>query len=54
MTITPSVPKKTIKEIYEYTRVGYSGYGVKKVNQDRYFSYKNFNNNSNYIYFAVW
>ena len=33
---------------------GYSGTGVKKTNQDNFFIYNNFNNNSNYIYVGVY
>jgi hypothetical protein len=46
--------KKTIKLIHEYSKVGFSGYGVKKVNQDNYFIFKNFVNNPNHIFMAVW
>ena len=45
---------KTIKNIYDITKKGYAGEGQKKVNQDRFFVYKNFNNNPNSIYFGVW
>lgn len=45
---------KNIKMIHEYSKVGYSGYGVKKVNQDNYFVFKNFVSNPNHIYMAVW
>ena len=33
---------------------GYSGTGVKKTNQDNFFIYNNFNNNSNYIFVGVY
>jgi hypothetical protein len=46
--------KKTIKLIHEYSKVGFSGYGAKKVNQDNYFVFKNFVNNPNHIFMAVW
>lgn len=46
--------KKKIKTIHEFTKVGFSGYGVKKVNQDNYFIFRNFSGNPNYIYMAVW
>jgi hypothetical protein len=52
--ILNSIPKKKIKTIHEYSRVGFSGYGVKKVNQDNFFVFKNFVSNPNHIYMAVW
>ena len=45
---------KTIKNIHDITKTGFSGTGVKKVNQDNFFIYKNFNSNPNSIYFGVW
>ena len=45
---------KTIKKMHDITKKGYSGEGVKKINQDNFFIYKNFNNNPNSIYFGVW
>ncbi len=50
--VTPIM--KFIKEICHLSRVGYSGEGVKKVNQDIYFLYENFNDNPNDSYMGVW
>ena len=44
---------KAIKKIENLCKKGYSGPGVKKTNQDNFFIYNNFNNNSNYIYLGV-
>ena len=44
---------KAIKKIESLCKKGYSGPGVKKTNQDNFFIYNNFNNNSNYIYLGV-
>ena len=44
---------KMIKKIESICKKGYSGPGVKKTNQDNFFIYNNFNNNSNYIYAGV-
>ena len=44
---------KMIKKIESLCKKGYSGPGVKKTNQDNFFIYNNFNNNSNYIYAGV-
>ena len=44
---------KYIKKIESLCKKGYSGPGVKKTNQDNFFIYNNFNNNSNYIYLGV-
>ena len=46
--------KKSIKLIHEFSKVGYNGYGNKKINQDNYFVYKNFVGNPNHYYMAVW
>ncbi len=46
--------QKTIKNIHEFTKVGYSGPGVKKVNQDNFFVYRNFNGSPNNIFMSVW
>lgn len=51
---TPQIIKKTIKTVHEFTKTGFQGYGVKKVNQDIFFHFKNFVNNPNHIYFGVW
>jgi hypothetical protein len=40
--------------MHDITKKGFSGEGVKKINQDNFFIYKNFNNNPNSIYFGVW
>ena len=44
---------KFINKVYEISRIGYSGPGVKKYNQDNYFIYENFLNNPDSIYLAV-
>ena len=44
---------KVIKKIESICKKGYSGPGVKKTNQDNFFIYNNFNNNSNYTYLGV-
>ena len=44
---------KAIKKIESLCKKGYSGPGVKKTNQDNFFIYNNFNNNSNYVYLGV-
>ncbi len=46
--------KKIIKLIHEFSKVGFNGYGNKKVNQDNYFVFKNFVGNPNHYYMAVW
>jgi hypothetical protein len=51
----PNKPlQKNIKNIHEFTKVGYSGPGVKKVNQDNFFVYRNFNGSPNNIFMSVW
>ena len=45
--------KKTIKNINFLCKRGYSGPGIKKLNQDNYFIYKNFLENENYIYMGI-
>lgn len=45
---------KSIKSIFDLSRVGYAGPGQKKTNQDNFFIHKNFNNNPNSIFFGVW
>jgi len=47
-------PQKIIKNIHEFTKVGFSGQGVKKVNQDNYFVYRNFNGSPYNIFMSVW
>ena len=44
---------KKIKDIYEYSHVGFDGEEPKENNQDNYFIFKNFINNKDYIYMAV-
>ena len=44
---------KLIKKMENLCKKGYSGPGIKKTNQDNFFIYNNFNNNSNYIYLGV-
>ncbi len=46
--------KKKIKNMHDYTKVGFSGYGAKKVNQDNFFMFKNFVGNPNHIFMSVW
>jgi hypothetical protein len=50
----PKIVQKKIKLIHEFSKVGFSGYGVKKTNQDNYFVFKNFVGNPNHYYMAVW
>jgi hypothetical protein len=45
--------KKFINKIYEISRIGYQGPGVKKQNQDNYFIYENFLNDSDSIFLGV-
>ena len=45
--------KKTINSINFLCKRGYSGPGIKKLNQDNYFIYKNFLENENYIYMGI-
>ncbi len=40
--------------IYELTRTGFNGMEQKKMNQDNYFIYKNFNNNHSSFFVGVW
>ena len=44
---------KSIKIIESLCKKGFSGPGIKKTNQDNFFIFNNFNNNSNYIYMGV-
>ena len=44
---------KEIKKIETLTKKGYSGKGIKKINQDNYFIYKNFTHNPDNIYLGV-
>jgi hypothetical protein len=43
-----------IKNIYELSKTGFAGQNKKKINQDNYFIYKNFNNNRDSIFYGVW
>ena len=44
---------KTILKIENLCQKGFSGPGIKKINQDNFFIYNNFMNNPNYIYAGV-
>ena len=44
---------KYVKGIESLCKKGFSGPGIKKTNQDNFFIFNNFNNNSNYIYMGV-
>ena len=44
---------KYVKAIENLCKKGFSGPGIKKTNQDNFFIFNNFNNNSNYIYMGV-
>ena len=44
---------KYVKAIESLCKKGFSGPGIKKTNQDNFFIFNNFNNNSNYIYMGV-
>ena len=46
--------QKFIKNINEFTKVGFSGQGVKKVNQDNFFVFRNFNGSPQNIFMSVW
>ena len=45
--------EKKILKLHSLCRKGFAGPGIKKTNQDNFFIYNNFNNNSNYIYMGV-
>lgn len=56
--IKPEIKKSTycnkyINKVYEISRIGYQGPGVKKFNQDNYFIFENFLNNPDSIYLSV-
>lgn len=53
-TSKPNGVKKYIRSIQELSKMGFSGYGVKKVNQDNLFIVKNFMDEQDNIYMAVW
>ena len=44
---------KKIRKLQSLCKKGFAGPGIKKTNQDNFFIYNNFNNNSNYIYMGV-
>ncbi len=52
--INSHIVRKNIRTMHDFTRTGFSGYGVKKVNQDNFFIYKNFLGNPNYMFLGVW
>jgi len=45
--------EKVITKLQTLCKKGFAGPGVKKTNQDNFFIYNNFNNNSNFIYLGV-
>ena len=45
--------QKKIFNLQSLCKKGFAGPGLKKTNQDNFFIYNNFNNNSNYIYMGV-
>ena len=45
--------EKKITKLQSLCKKGFSGPGIKKTNQDNFFIYNNFNNNSNYLYLGV-
>ena len=45
--------QKKIIKLQSLCKKGFAGPGIKKANQDNFFIYNNFNNNSNYIYMGV-
>ena len=53
--IKPSTKKvlKKIRDIYEFTHVGFDGEEPKENNQDNYFIYKNFADHKDYVYMSV-
>ena len=52
--VSPEKPEeKEIMKIEKLCKKGYSGEGIDKPNQDNYFIYTNFNNDSNNIYMGV-
>ena len=44
---------KKILKLQSLCKKGFAGPGIKKTNQDNFFIYNNFNNNSNFIYMGV-
>ena len=45
--------EKKILKLQSLCKKGFAGPGMKKTNQDNFFIYNNFNNNSNYVYMGV-
>ena len=45
--------EKKILKLQSLCKKGFAGPGIKKTNQDNFFIYNNFNNNSNYVYMGV-
>lgn len=54
MLIGNPLPKKVISKIDTISKVGFSGPGFKKVNQDNYFIFKNLNDEPDTLYIGVW
>lgn len=54
MLISNPIPKKIITKIDTISKVGFSGPGFKKVNQDNYFIFKNLNDEPDTLYIGVW
>jgi serine/threonine protein phosphatase PrpC len=52
-TVIETKVQKKIKAIYDLSRIGFSGVGVKKYNQDNLFIFKNFNDESENIFMSV-
>ena len=53
ISISPNPPKKQVIQIESICKIGYSGPGVKKKNQDNFFIYKNFINDKDTIFLGV-
>ena len=51
--LTKTKVTKKIRDIYEYSHVGFDGEQPKENNQDNYFIYKNFADHKDYIYLSV-
>lgn len=52
--VPPKKLRKRILYMSDISKIGFSGQNNKKYNQDNFFIYKNFNNDPNSIYMAVW
>ena len=50
----PSVVKKRIRCMHDFSKTGYAGEEEKKVNQDIFFNFRNFSNNDKYYFMGVW